>query len=159
MNMNRVDDARLQRVIAAARRSPRLRMNDNLHQMQDGIHRLLNATEPDTYVRPHRHAQPAVTETLCVLAGRGAILIFDDRGECVERAVLSSTGGCRVAEIPPATWHTLIALESGTVWFEVKAGPYVPIPAEDFAAWAPASESDSAAEYLRSLRAIALAPD
>jgi cupin fold WbuC family metalloprotein len=159
MKMNRVDEARLKRVIAAAQGSPRRRMNDNLHQMQDGIHRLLNATEPSTYVRPHRHAQPAITETLCVLSGRGAILTFDDRGECLERAVLSNSDGCRVAEIPPATWHTLIALESGTVWFEVKAGPYVPIPAEDLAPWAPAPESDSAAAYLRSLRAIALAPD
>lgn len=159
MKMNRVDSARLERVIAGAKASSRLRMNDNLHGMDDAIHRLLNATEPGTYVQPHRHVAPPKTETLCVLRGRGAILTFSDDGELLERAILGvddETTDCRIAEIPPATWHTLIALEPGTVWFEVKAGPYAPLPPADIAPWAPPPGTLAAAECLERWHALAL---
>jgi cupin fold WbuC family metalloprotein len=33
--------------------------------------------------------------------------------------------------IPAGQWHTLEALESGTVIFEVKDGPYAPLGEED----------------------------
>lgn len=158
MKMNRVDKTRLQTVIAAAKSSARLRMNDNLHAMDDTIHRLLNATEPGTYVQPHRHGSSAAattarTETLCVLTGLGAIVTFGDDGEILEEILLGPNAECALAEIPGATWHTLIALESGTVWFEVKQGPYAPLPPQDLAAWAPAPGSAAASEYLERLRA------
>jgi cupin fold WbuC family metalloprotein len=156
MKLARVDAARLERAIAAARASPRLRMNDNLHRMEDTVHRLLNATEPGTYVQPHRHATPPKTETLCVLRGRGAILVFDDGGAVIERAILAPGSDCLAIEIPPATWHTLIALEPGTVWFEVKEGPYAAPPAQDVAPWSPAPGTDAARSYLERLRLIAL---
>ena len=146
--MNIVDAARLAAVSAKARTSARLRTNDNLHAMDDPIHRLLNATEPGTYVQPHKHGSPPKVETLCVLAGRGAILVFDDTG-CVTRTlILSPSGPMHLAELPANTWHTLIALAPGTVWFEVKAGPYAPPPAEDVAAWAPAPGTPGAGPYL-----------
>ena len=141
----------LEELSSAARRNPRLRMNQNLHAMEDAIHRLLNATEPGTYVRPHRHAAPPKAETLTVLRGRGVVLLFDDRGEVSERALLAPGGPCLVAEIPAGIWHTLIALEPGTVWFEVKPGPYVAPPPADLAAWAPAPDSPEAAAYLERL--------
>jgi cupin fold WbuC family metalloprotein len=126
-------------------------MNDNLHAMEDPIHRLLNATEPGTYVQPHRHGTPAKGETLCVLAGRGAILVFDDAGRVTEKAVLSPKGPVFVAEVPANTWHTLVALEPGTVWFEVKSGPYAAPPAQDVAPFAPAPGAPDAAAYLDGL--------
>jgi len=162
MKMNRVDNARLQSVVTAAKGSARLRMNDNLHAMDDPIHRLLNATEPGTYVQPHRHGSRATpgtarTETLCVLAGRGAIVTFGDDGEILEEIVLGPGEECLVAEIPGSTWHTLIALDSGTVWFEVKQGPYAPLPPADIAAWAPAPGSPDATPYLERLRSHVVA--
>ena len=43
----------LDNVSAAAQSSPRQRKNFNFHQRDDQIcHRLLNAIEPDTYIRP-----------------------------------------------------------------------------------------------------------
>jgi cupin fold WbuC family metalloprotein len=152
--MQTVDSARIAAVVANAKVSPRLRMNDNLHAMDDPIHRLLNATEPGTYVQPHRHATPAKVETLAVIAGRGAVVVFDGAGRVVEKAVLSPKGPTFVAEIPAGAWHTLIALESGTVWFEVKAGPYAAPPAQDVAAWAPAPGDPRAAAYLEALVAV-----
>jgi cupin fold WbuC family metalloprotein len=149
--MNTVDAARLAAVSAKAKSSPRLRMNDNLHAMDDPIHRLLNATEPGTYVQPHKHGTPAKVETLCVLKGRGAILLFDDAGRVTKCAVLSPAGPTLVAEIPANVWHTLVALEPGTVWFEVKAGPYAAPPVQDVAPWAPAPGTPGAGAYLDGL--------
>jgi cupin fold WbuC family metalloprotein len=149
--MQTVDSARLAAVAAKARTTPRLRMNDNLHAMDDPIHRLLNATEPGTYVQPHRHGTPAKVETLCVLAGRGAIVLFDDAGRVTEKAILSPRGPVFVAEVPANAWHTLLALEPGTVWFEVKAGPYAAPPAQDVAPFAPAPGAAGAAAYLDDL--------
>lgn len=149
--MNQVDAARIQRAIQSARNSPRLRMNDNLHGMEDAIHRLLNATEPGTYVQPHRHRTPAKVETLLVIAGKGAILTFDDAGAIVQCALTSPSGPCFVAEIPAGAWHTLVALEPGSVWFEVKAGPYAAPPPEDVAAWAPAPGTAGVERYLERL--------
>lgn len=146
--MNTVDAARLAAVSAKARTSPRLRMNDNLHAMDDAIHRLLNATEPGTYVQPHRHGTPSKVETLAVIAGRGAVLLFDDAGGVTEKAILSPAGPAFVVEVPAGAWHTLVALEPGTVWFEVKAGPYAAPPAQDVATWAPAPGAAGAEAYL-----------
>lgn len=149
--MNTVDAARLAAVSAKARTSPRLRMNDNLHSMDDAIHRLLNATEPGTYVQPHRHSAAGKTETLTVLAGRGAVLVFDDAGRVTEKAILSPAGPVFVVEVPAGAWHTLVALEPGTVWFEAKAGPYAAPPAQDLAIWAPAPGAPGADAYLDGL--------
>jgi cupin fold WbuC family metalloprotein len=151
--VNRVDAARLRDLVLAARRSPRLRMNDNLHGADDAIHRLLNATEPGTYVRPHRHLDPRKVETLAVLCGRGAVLLLDDGGGVRERSLLSPRGPDFVVEIPPGAWHTLVALEPGTVWLEVKAGPYAPPGPAEIAPFAPAPEDPDAPGYLARLLA------
>jgi cupin fold WbuC family metalloprotein len=152
--MNRVDLPRLEKIVAAARASTRLRMNDNLHAMDDPIHRLLNATEPGTYVQPHRHASPPKIETMAVIRGRGAILILDDAGAMREKAILSPEGPVLVAEVPAGAWHTLIALEPGTVWLEVKAGPYAPPRPEEIAPFAPAPGSPGADAYLEGLERL-----
>ena len=150
-----VDAATLDALTAEARRSPRLRMNRNLHAMDDPIHRLLNATEPGTYVAPHRHLASPRRETLSVVRGRGAVVVFGDAGDVRGIRVLAPGGPVLAIEIPPECWHTLVALEPGTVWFEVKAGPYVAPPPEDCATWAPAaSQQDAAAAYLGRLEAL-----
>jgi cupin fold WbuC family metalloprotein len=152
--VNRVDAARLRELVLAARRSPRLRMNDNLHAMQDAIHRLLNATEPGTYVQPHRHLEPPKVETLSVLRGRGAVLLLDDSGGIRERSLLSPSGPDFVVEVPAGAWHTLLALEPGTVWLEIKPGPYAPPGPREVAPFAPAPGSPEVEGYLARLAAL-----
>jgi len=152
----RVDARLLDSLVEAARKSPRLRMNHNLHRMDDPIHRLLNAMEPASYVQPHRHLAAPRTETLACIRGRGAVLVFDDDGKLNSRFVLSPSGPDFACELPPGTWHSLLALETGTVFFEVKAGPYVAPVASDVAAWAPPPADARAAEYLEVMRRAAL---
>jgi len=65
------------------------------------------------------------------------VLTFDDAGTVLERHELSPTGPVQVIEIAAGTWHTLAALESGTVLLRVKPGPYTPAGPQDFAPWAP----------------------
>jgi hypothetical protein len=55
------------------------------------------------------------------------------------------------AEVPAGTWHALVALERGSVFFETKPGPYVPLTDKDFAPWAPEEGSEEAGEYLDNL--------
>lgn len=133
-----VDAALLDALTAKARSLPRLRTNHNLHPTEaDPVQRFLNAIEPGSYVRPHRHITPPKWELFTILRGRAVVLLFDDASTVTERHELSATGPLHSLEIAAGQWHTVAALESGTVLFEYKAGPYQPLADKDFAAWAP----------------------
>jgi len=126
---------------AQAAASSRRRQNLNLHPaLDDPVQRLLNAFEPGTCIRPHRHT--GKWELFARLTGRVALLTFDDAGVVQARAELDA--GTPIAEIPADTWHTLVALESGTVLLEVKPGPYAPLAPAGFAPWAPPEGSNAA---------------
>jgi len=123
-----------------AQQSPRLRANSNLHgELTDPIQRLAIAMEPDTLILPHRH--PHTWEVLTALRGRFTVLVFDDAGKVVERAVLGEDSS--VVEIPAGGWHAVLSRDVGAVIFEVKHGPYLPIAEENVAAW---SKGRSASE-------------
>ncbi|AJJ62871.1 WbuC family cupin fold metalloprotein [Yersinia aldovae] len=118
-----------------AQQSPRLRANLNFHpQLDDTIQRLAIAMEPQTYVRPHRH--PHTWELLTALHGSFIVLLFDEAGKVIHRAILGQETA--ILEIPANVWHGVLSLEAGAVIFEVKHGPYQPVAAEDFASWSPA---------------------
>ena len=84
---------------------------------------------------------------------------FDAAGEILESTIVAAGGPVLGVEIPPQAWHTLLALEPGTVLFEVKEGPYDPATDKRFAPWAP-PESDTvlARAYLADLRRRLRAP-
>jgi cupin fold WbuC family metalloprotein len=123
-----------------ARQSPRLRANSNLHQeLTDPVQRLAIAMEPDTLILPHRH--PHTWEVLTALRGRFTVLVFNDAGRVIERAMLGEDTS--VVEIPAGGWHAVLSRDVGAVIFEVKHGPYSPIAEADVASW---SKGRSAAE-------------
>ena len=132
---------------------PRRRKNLNLHDsLEDPVQKLFNAMQADSYVRPHRHPQREKTELFIAVRGRFAALIFDDQGMLTERINFSAGGDVFGAEIRPDTWHTVIALEDGAVFFEVKQGPYAPLSDKDFAGWAPEENMADVARYLNWLQ-------
>ena len=149
--MKLITEELLNEVTAQAKANPRLRMNYNLHTSMDApVHRLINALEPGTYLQPHRHTDKE--ETYVVLRGRLLTFFFDDKGNVTERTLLCPDEGVYGLEIPPATWHSVVALEPGTVIFEIKRGPYHPLPAEDNASWAPApTDKDQVEAFIRHL--------
>jgi hypothetical protein len=57
-------------------------------------------------------------------------------------------------DIPHAEFHTVISLESGTVFFEAKAGPYQPLSEAEKAGWAPEENSPEASRYISGLTAL-----
>ena len=121
-----------------ASKTPRLRMNYNLHNhLKDPVNRMLNALEPETYLRPHRHWTPPKTESYVVLRGELDVLVFDDKGNLIQKITLNPEIGNYGVDIPAGIWHSMIVKQSGTVIYEVKEGPFTPIPAEDFASWSP----------------------
>lgn len=136
--MKLITESLLDEVSQQAIESPRLRMNYNMHDsLEDGVQRMLNALEPGTYLPPHRHAHPAKVETYIVLRGRLIAFFFTEQGEVEQFVELSPSYGQYGVEIPAGVWHTLVTMEKGTVIFEVKEGPYVPLSKEDLAPWAP----------------------
>ena len=135
-------------------------MNHNLHQSYDEpCQRLLNAMEPGSYVRPHRHLTPPKPECFLVVRGRFAAFIFADDGT-IERGILFAAGDSTLGvDIPAGVWHAVVSLESGSVFFETKPGPYLPPSDKDFAPWAPAEGSVGAPAYLAALlRAVETSP-
>lgn len=147
-----IDDALLDEVSAEARQSPRGRKNRNFHNndAQPG-HRLLNAIEPGSYIMPHRHLDPNKDETMVVLRGSLGLVTFDDQGMIVDALSIGDGGAAIGMDIPHGTWHTVFALEPGTVFLEAKAGPYLPLTADEKAPWAPAEGDSGAAVYLAGL--------
>lgn len=146
-------DQKLASIVSAeATSSPRLRKNYNFHtDYSDPVNRMLNAMEPGTYVRPHKHESPDKCEVFIVLTGRALVVQFDPSGSIVEHITLDKETGMFGVEIPPRTWHTIISLAPGTVVYEVKPGPYAPIDDKNFAPWAPAEGSPESGAYLSSV--------
>lgn len=154
-----IDAALLDAVSREAQASPRRRRNRNFHPADDfPAHRMLNAMEPDSYIAPHRHLDPAKDETMTVLRGRLGLVIFDDAGHVAQTAVLATdaagAAACLGVDIPHGTWHTLVALEPGSVFLEAKAGPYLPLVPAERASWAPAEGEAGTTDYLEKLRAL-----
>lgn len=122
--MKQIDKELLESVISEARKSPRLRKNYNFHQsLDDKCHRFLNALEVGTEVPIHHHVTK--DETFIVLKGRVRVNTYNDQGEVLESIVLSHEDGIFGVDIPKNTWHNVECLETGSVIFEVKEGPFV----------------------------------
>ncbi|MBI3899494.1 MAG: WbuC family cupin fold metalloprotein [Gammaproteobacteria bacterium] len=151
--MKVIDATTLNELTESAIASPRRRKNLNLHDsLDDAVQRFLNAFEPGTYVRPHRHS--GKWELFVLIQGRAAVLGFDDAGTVVTRVELNADNGARVVEIPASTWHTIVSLAPRTVMLEVKRGPYDPSVPAEYAPWAPAENDAAAAAFERRLQTV-----
>ena len=121
----------LDALTAQAKASPRRRMNLDLRNSpEDKSQRMLNAIEPGSPMPIHRHRNSS--ETVVCLRGRLVEEFYDDLERMCTDAIELSPNGPNVAiNIPIGQWHTIIALESGTVLLECKDGPYEPLGVED----------------------------
>ena len=128
--MQLINESLLDEVTRQAQESPRLRMNHNFHDSLDAkAQRLLNALEPGTLLPIHRH--PHTAETYLLLRGKIKVLYYNKQKELIETVVLEPGSGNYGIHIPKNQWHTLEVLESGSVIFEVKDGPYTPLEEKD----------------------------
>ena len=140
---------------STARESPRRRKNLNFHaELSHPAQRLLNAVEPGSYIRPHRHSHPDRDETFVVVRGALGLVIFDDSGRVTHSVVLRANGDTVGGHVPSGTFHTLVSLEPGSIFFEAKAGPYEAITDKDFGPWSPPEGHPDVAAYLGKLEAL-----
>lgn len=153
--IRRIDRGLVAAVSAEAKQSARGRKNHNFHPGDEyPAHRLLNAVEPGSYITPHRHLDPNKDETMVCVAGRMGVLSFDEAGKVVEIITLAPGAETFGVDIPHGVYHTVLALEPGTVFVEAKSGPYLPLTEAEFAPWAPAEGSAGVKDFYRRLRAL-----
>jgi cupin fold WbuC family metalloprotein len=150
--MIRIDEPLINKLSSEAQTSARLRKTYNFHDgPADTMQRMLNAMEPGTYVRPHKHQNPDKREVFFVIRGTLCVVEFNDAGEVADHTILNTGNLNYGVEVPQGTWHTIISLETGSVAYEVKDGPYDPLNDKNFASWAPAEDDPEASLYLRKL--------
>lgn len=123
----KITQAILDELTEQAKASSRLRMNRDLrNSAEDQSQRMLNAIEPGSPLPIHRHQK--TSETVVCLRGRLVEEYYDELERiCTERIELSPGGPVVALNIPAGQWHTVHALESGTVIIEMKNGPYEPL--------------------------------
>ncbi|MCF0159220.1 MAG: WbuC family cupin fold metalloprotein [Bacteroidaceae bacterium] len=122
MDIELITSELLDEVSAQAKTNARLRMNHNFHKsLDDKVHRFLNALEPSTVMDIHRHDED---ESYVVLRGAVTALFYDTEGNLMESHTLNPSEGTFGVNIPAGTYHSLEVLESNTVLFEVREGPF-----------------------------------
>ncbi|MBZ0291951.1 MAG: WbuC family cupin fold metalloprotein [Anaerolineae bacterium] len=151
--MRAITDTMIAELIEQARQLPRLRTIYRLHEHEEPVQRMVNALIPGTYTTPHKHENPDKVELFSILTGKIACLQFSDSGKVEQVFVLDAAGPVKVVDIPPRTWHSLVALEPSAV-VEIIQGPYEATTHKNFAPWAPAEGTEGATEYLHELETI-----
>lgn len=92
--------------------------------------KITQAIEPGSPLPIHRHQK--TSETVVCLRGRLVWEFYDELEHvCTERIELSPNGPIVALNVPKGQWHTVKALESGSVILEMKEGAYEPTGPED----------------------------
>lgn len=126
-----INQSLLNQLTEQAKASPRLRMNYDLRNSEDdGSQRMLNAIEPGSPERIHRHQH--TSETVVCLRGRVVEEFYDELERiCTDSIVLTPNGPNVAINIPAGQWHSIRAVESGSVVLSCKDGRYQPIQEVD----------------------------
>lgn len=126
-----IDNKVLDELSAKAKASPRLRMNLDLRNSEnDGSQRILNAIEPGSPERIHRHRH--TSETVVCLRGKVVEEFYDELERiCTDSIVLTPNGPNVAINIPAGQWHSIRAVESGSVVLSCKDGRYEPLSDAD----------------------------
>lgn len=129
-----IDNKVLDELSSKAKASPRLRMNLDLRNSEnDGSQRILNAIEPGSPERIHRHRH--TSETVVCIRGKVVEEFYDELERiCTDSIVLTPNGPNVAINIPAGQWHSIRAVESGSVVLAVKDGKYEPLSDADILA-------------------------
>ncbi|HET8710755.1 MAG TPA: WbuC family cupin fold metalloprotein [Spongiibacteraceae bacterium] len=148
--MKLVTDVEFNDLLARADASPRRRSNSNLHEVpEDPIQRLFVAAKRDSYFRAHRH--PNKWEFSLIVRGEFDVFTFDENGVVTQRVRTGPNVAVKAFELPPNVFHTWVPRSDDGIFFEVKAGPYDPKAAAEFARWAPEEGDPAAATFVERL--------
>lgn len=161
MTIKKLSPELLGSLVEKAAASPRARQHHNIHERYDDpCQRFLNAIGMDSYIRPHRHSLDPKTECLVAVRGKFALVIFGDSGVVQEVIRFGSEKHGEDdplsvgVDLPPGTWHTIVALVPGSVLLELKAGPYDSSAAKEPAPWSPDEGTPDGQQFLMKLREL-----
>ena len=131
----KITQAILDKLTEEAKASERMRKNLDLRDTDsDCSQRMLNAIEPGSVLPIHRHQK--TSETMACLRGKLLVEYYDElERRCIDSFVIEPSGVNVAVSIPMGQWHTVHALESGTVILEMKNGGYEPLKEEDILAF------------------------
>ncbi len=120
---------------------------------EDTLHRMLNAMQPGSYIRPHRHFDPDKGESIFILRGRMGVVFFGPDGSVADEdlVLLDAQQGVYGVDIRAETWHTMLALVPDTVCYEAKPGPSITSSDKGWPDWAPAPDAPEAPAYFMEL--------
>ena len=125
-----IDQELLNHLSDEARKNSRLRASFDLRNSTEDLSQtMLNAIEPGTVIPIHRHQHSS--ETLIIIRGKLREFLYDESGALDKVVEMEAGGTCTIMQIEKGQWHSLECLKSGTIIFEAKDGPYMPISAED----------------------------
>lgn len=125
-----IDKQILDSLTEQAKVNPRLRQAMDLRNSpEDGSQRMLNALEPGTVMPIHRHK--GSSETVVIIRGKIKWIFYDDQGRITESTELRSDGDVRMLNVEKGMWHSLVCMESGSVLYESKDGPYHPLEEDE----------------------------
>lgn len=125
-----IDEKILDNLTELAKTNPRLRQAMDLRNSpEDASQRMLNAMEPGTVLPIHRHHDSS--ETVVIVRGKIQWVFYDENGNETERVVLDADGDSRMLNVEKDRWHSLVCLESGSVLYESKDGPYHPLEEDE----------------------------
>ena len=125
-----IDKKILDELTRQAKENPRLRQAMDLRNSpEDGSQRMLNALEPETVMPIHRHH--ASSETVVILRGKIRWIFYDDLGREMEHITLDANGEPRMLNVEKDRWHSLECLETGSILYESKDGPYHPLEEDE----------------------------
>lgn len=125
-----IDNRVLDDLSARAKALPCLRQAYDLRNtLEDNSQRMLNALEPGTVMPIYRHHDSS--ETVVIVRGKIQWVFYDENGNETERVVLDADGDPRMLNVEKDRWHSLVCLESGSVLYESKDGPYHPLEEDE----------------------------
>ena len=126
-----ITESVLDNLTAQAKASTRLRMNLDLRNSEeDNSQRMLNAIEPGSPIRIHRHQH--TSETVVCIRGRVVEEFYDELEHvCTDSIELTPNGMNVAVNIPVGQWHSIRAVESGSVVLAMKDGKYEPLSDAD----------------------------
>ena len=146
----------IQAVIEQAGKSPtgraQLSLSGELKE-REPLQAIINAGQPESYMRPHKHENPDKTEIVVILQGKVALVYFNDQGQIYQAEILEVNGSTRVVRTLPRVWHTTVFLREDSIVLSAIQGPYDEGTHKQLAPWAPAEEDERAGQaYLQSIK-------
>lgn len=92
---------------------------------EEGVQEMLIAFTNQCVIVPNH--SPAKSESLHVLRGEIALILFDEYGKVSERLIMAPSGSGKpfMYRLSSTPWHTMVSLTPSAVVHEILQGPFV----------------------------------